>query len=282
MNKIKMVRSILPILILIVFAVTARAQDSFHNLDFESATISQTQSIGLVDSADALPHWSAFSGTNTPLAQVGFKAQIAGTPIALFATNGLTGTSIEGGFSVYLVGAGVDYPGGPLPFVPAASITQTGLVPATAQCVVFKARPGTSLLVLSLGGQAIPFVAVARGSNYNLYAGDVAPFVGQSLELRFTVGYRGTGWNLDSIAFTDQTRPALIPNHLDIGMFFDAIQLSFFAESNNNYNVEYVQDITNTDWVTIGPDIVGTGTTRVIFDTVTNSVSRRFYRLFTY
>ena len=185
------------ILILVVataITLTARGQDSFQNLSFESTSLSQTDPAGLVSASVALPYWTAFDGSGNPLLQIGYKFQFAGTPIALLDSNGQ--------FSVFLVGAGVSYPGGPLPFAPAASIAQTGMMPKTARYIFFKAKPGTSLLLLSLGGVNVPYTAVATKPDYTLFAGDVSSFAGQSLEMRFTVGYRGTGWILESIGFS--------------------------------------------------------------------------------
>jgi hypothetical protein len=270
----------------IAFAVASGfsvyGQGSFQNLNFEATTLLQAQPLGLVDANEALPDWSAFDGTNGPLSQVGFKAWIGGTPIALFATNGLTGTSIEGGFSVFLVGAGVNYPGGPLPFTPACSIAQTASLPSTVQSIIFKARPGTSILIVSLGGMNVPFSALSTKSDCTVYAGDVAPFAGRSLELKFTVGYRGTGWNLDSVEFVNQSIPAPLTNHLNISRVFDAVQLSFFTESNKTYQIEVATEVADTNWFPLGDEIIGTGTTRVRFDNSNDSSSQRFYRLLSY
>ena len=90
-----------------------------------------------------------------------------------------------------------------------AFIRQTGLVPDTAQSILFEAQPGTDSLVLTLGGQSLPFVALETTPNYTLYGGDVSAFAGQSLELEFAdwPSNSGTGWNLDSIEFSSQPVP---------------------------------------------------------------------------
>ncbi len=92
----------------------------------------------------------------------------------------------------------------------AVSIGQIGLVPASAQSILFKAQPGSDILTLTLGGQNIPFIALATEPNYTLYCGDISAFAGQLLELAFTAspGSLGqTGWNLDSIEFSSQPIP---------------------------------------------------------------------------
>src|SRR6478752_2180756 len=120
----------LSLLFLGVLCLTsARAQD-FQNLDFEWSLIDQSLHAGDVSVSDALPGWSVFISSNQ-LNQVGYNyGCIGGSCVAIVGTNSpYSPSSIEGNFSVFLqgglVGGATLYPG-------AASILQTGLVPASS------------------------------------------------------------------------------------------------------------------------------------------------------
>jgi hypothetical protein len=185
----------------------------FVNLDFESANISQNQGLGIVNTVDALPGWNVFDAADGPQTQMEFEGFIGGvglpTPwVTLLGTHNIgDGSSIEGGFSVYLSGIVVETPGEM--DAPAGSINQTGLVPANAQSILFKAQSGSfaASFVVTLDGQNIPYVPLATTPNYTLYGGDISAFAGQVSELAFTAGIYGIGWNLDSIEFSSQPVP---------------------------------------------------------------------------
>jgi hypothetical protein len=195
-----------------LLVISAQGQGSFQNLDFEAATISQSQAPGSVNITDALPGWNVYRGyvLNIPPPQIGFNNATSAVPqVTLLGMNGVDETSIEGGFSVFLEGLYVpSIEGGPP--LGDSSINQTGLVPAGTQSILFKAQPGTDSLLMSLDGQNIPFVALATGANYILYGGDISALANQfsqPLELEFTAEGMGTGWNLDSIEFSSQQVP---------------------------------------------------------------------------
>jgi hypothetical protein len=189
--------------------LSAHGQGAFQNLDFEAATISQSQGLGVVNSTDALPGWNVYFGTSGPQSQIDFGDMIVGSPmpwVVLFGTNNFgDGSSIESDFSVYLTGQQVESPGEA--DGPAGTISQTGLVPANAESILFKAQPGTASFVVSLDGQTIPFSALVTGPNYTLYGGNISAFAGQVSDMAFTAGIYGIGWNLDSIEFSSQAVP---------------------------------------------------------------------------
>ena len=208
----KKFRAVIQSTVMAVFALSAHGQGAFQNLDFESATISTTQSPEVVNSMDALPNWNVFYGTNGPAAQMYFNAFILadGNPppwVALSGTNGLMPASIEGNFSVYLTGREVGTPGEA--DAPAGSIGQTGLVPTNAESILFKAQSGSfaASFTVTLNGQNISYVALETEPTYTLYGGDISAFAGQTSDLAFTAGLYGSGWNLDSIEFSDQPVP---------------------------------------------------------------------------
>jgi hypothetical protein len=211
------IQCIIGFCIALSFILNVASGQDFVNLDFESATIPQSQPPGAVNTSDALPGWTAIYGLAAQT-QIAFNATISGIPqITLLGTNGIGATSIDGGYSVQLQGAVVQFPGGHNASVN-ASITQTGLVPTTSQAILFEAQPGTETLLVSIGGQNVPFIALSVEPNYTLYGGDVSAFANQTMTLDFTVVPTSltdqTGWNLDSIMFSSQPIPE--PNALGL------------------------------------------------------------------
>ena len=155
-------------------------QSTFQNLDFEGAQIVLID-FNTVATTNALPGWTAFSGTN----------QLSAVPYnnsAVINTVGLIGSNtfvISGSFSVLLAENGL--------------ISQTGLVPADTQMLLFK-ESSTSLspLLVSLGGQNLSYTALSSGPNYTLYGANVSTFAGQTATLSFL---GPSGGYLDDIQF---------------------------------------------------------------------------------
>jgi hypothetical protein len=92
------------------------------------------------------------------------------------------------------------------------SISQTGVVPASAESILFKAQNAGALLSgilsVSVGGQNIPFSALFTGSNYTLYGGDVSAFSGQSKQLVFSaLAGDNNYWEIDDIQFSQTAIP---------------------------------------------------------------------------
>jgi len=190
----------------------ALGQGSFQNLNFESALIDQTHAPGGVSTTDALPGWTAYSSTNQATQVLFNDFCLGATCISLLGTNSVFVSPIEGGFSVLLQG-GVSGPGTLHPT--AASIRQTGLVPALSRSIRFKAQLDTfgvpGVFSVSLDGVNIPYVSLSSGPNYTLYGGDISAFAGRTAELGFSV-FGGAGidysvWNLDSIEFSSLAIP---------------------------------------------------------------------------
>ncbi len=193
------------------FAVTVQccvfsvcAQGTFQNLNFEAAypNIQPTSPPGLYDVTTALPGWTAFYGTDQQT-QVGYNNISTGaTYILLIGTNDpYYVSSIGGRYSVLLQG-GVS--------AAYAAISQTGLVPATAESILFRAKEGAGPLILSMGGQSLPIFAVGSGSNYTLYGADISAYSGQTEQLEFSApsGYfANNNWMIDNIQFSSSPVP---------------------------------------------------------------------------
>jgi hypothetical protein len=178
-----------------------RAQGTFQNLNFESATIIPDPGGPYypysITTANALPGWSVFYGTTQQTEITYNDPALGSTWVTLLATNRLV---IAGNFSVILQGGLTETD---------ASIRQTSFVPVTAESIRFKAQPGLGSLLLSLGGQNIPFFALSTGSNYTLYGGDITAFAGQTELLTFSAIDIGGGnnWTIDDIQFSNSGVP---------------------------------------------------------------------------
>lgn len=197
--------------ILFAFSRTASGQN-FQDLNFEQAKIVRDTSSPYypyaVYTSDAIPGWTIagnFMGTN----EIFYDGLSLGAPsVALFGTNSAySPPPLDGKFSIGLYG-GVH--GGPYTPGPGVSISQTALVPASAESIFFKAQEtyGGETLLLSLGGQNISFSAISTTANYTLYGGDISAFAGQIETLTF---FAPTGinnyWELDDIQFSSMPVP---------------------------------------------------------------------------
>jgi len=173
----------------------------FINLNFESATIVPIMGSPLypyaIATTDALPGWTVTTyQQTTPATQITYNDPALGSSaVNLWATNG---QQISGNYSVLLQG-GVG---------PGVSINQSGSVPGGTQSLLFEAQPGLGTLLVSLGGQNIPFFAIGTGPNYTLYGGDASMFAGQNDQLIFSaVGGGDNNWNIDNIVFSPSPIP---------------------------------------------------------------------------
>ena len=193
------------ILVKILFASLVLWQSAqgqgFVNLNFENAVITADPSSpyypNAVYASNAIPGWTA-TGFIGPYDILYNSASLGSSSVSILGTNGFP-SSLYGNFSVYLYGGDT---------ATSASISQTGIVPASAESVLFwsqdNGQPAVTLLV-SLGGQNIPFFALSTGANRTtLYGGNIpSAFAGQSEQLTFSaLEGLNNAWNIDDIQFS--------------------------------------------------------------------------------
>jgi hypothetical protein len=190
---------------------SVRGQSSFLNLNFEAATLSPLpigQNGSHVPFTSALPGWTGYLGSiqaNTALQNnvtLGAPSINILGPLA-WNYNPFGPSAIDGNYAVMLQ-SGSDVAG-----LVDTSIAQIGMVPATAQSLLFKAFAIREFSV-SLGGQALSLVTVNSTTNYSVFAADISSFAGQTAELRFTAifGNSRPGFlTLDSIMFSPTPVP---------------------------------------------------------------------------
>ena len=215
------------ILAVVVLAsgTVAKAQGTFQNLTFEAANI--VPIVGSPDYpyavtvADALPGWTVDYGT-VPQTQILYNDPSLGTTAVTLLANGY-GPPIDGNYSVLLQGGVI----GSTPT--AASISQTGLIPATAETLSFEL--GTSFggfgsLDVFIGTQSIPISAMGTGANYTLYGGDISAWAGLTEQLTISAPGLSGNWEIDDISFSTNVvaspEPSIVALSAIGGLLFGA------------------------------------------------------------
>ncbi|HAO78405.1 MAG TPA: hypothetical protein DCQ92_05395 [Verrucomicrobia subdivision 3 bacterium] len=201
-----MKKTLLALALMTIWTGLSQAQGTFQNLDFESAQIifNDPPYYKSIATTNALPDWSAFSGT-TQLTNIPYGAGGIFAPVILYSQT--NGGSLSGNYSVVLShgGSGSGAP-------QAGSISQTGLVPADVLSLLFEV--GTYFysgpLTVSLGGQDLSYITISNALNYTLYGAAIPfSFAGQTETLTFTAGVNG-GYavaELDNIQFSTLSVP---------------------------------------------------------------------------
>jgi hypothetical protein len=195
----------------------------FVNLDFEQANLSPVppgQYGSFVPITKGLPGWTGYLGTN-PVTQVLQNNYTLGDACIDIIGPSSTSGIIEGRYTVVLE-EGVP-PGNPFAAAINASISQLGLVPATANSLQFK-ESGNVAFTVSFAGQRLNLIPLGVGNgvglNYTLYGADISQFAGQAGTLTITE-LAGPGTvpatpdYFDSIVFS----PQIVPEPNALGLF---------------------------------------------------------------
>lgn len=196
---------------LLVLTQSGLAQ-GFVNLNFESANVSgYSPDSSDVPTTSALPGWTAFysnsSGINVA-SQVWYDGiSLGGNIISVIDANAPSFSPIQGQYSAFLFGGlGTDDQ------LYSAGISQTSLVPAGTQSLLFDAYVSGASFIVSLGGQAINMTPIESFSNYTLYGGNIPSIMaGQSETLSFVeppaAGSQPSMFELDNIQFSTTAVP---------------------------------------------------------------------------
>jgi len=197
----------------------------FLNLAFELADTSQAVGGDRLAQSDAIPYWTASDGSGRLTPSVTYNFYLAGPGGQIGLYDGGPGgfyllpAPLHGLYSVFL-GSGHDWPGGGEGSGD-EFISQTGQVSTFANSIWFMTSNGGLLpgwdapyeLILSLGGQRIPYIEVARDDTSITYAASVSSFAGDIVELRFYLHNLaaapdgGILLGLDNIYFSSQIVP---------------------------------------------------------------------------
>jgi hypothetical protein len=207
-----------------MFAViSAHAQDAFHNLNFEQATVTASGPEpypNFVPIGSALPGWTAYLGTQQ-ITQVGYNSPtLSVATVCLIGTTWNTSDVQDYGFGIIDGNYSVDLETGITPLNPTtsyinASIEQNGTVPSTTASLQFKeAGFGPGPVSVSFDGNALVPVALSSGVSadglpYTLFGVNISAWAGHAGELEFstssTVDYAYA--ELDDITFSPMAVP---------------------------------------------------------------------------
>jgi hypothetical protein len=190
-------------LVSVSVVLSALAQGSFENMNFELANPGTFSSFS-VPVSNALPYWKVSLG-EVQQTDVGYNAFSTGATSVTLVGPGYG--PIDGNYSVLLYGGET---------ASSASISQTGLIPAGTQSLFFDV--GTSLyseaLEVLIGNQSIPFSAVGSGPNYTRYGANISAWAGDTEQLTFWAleeTSEPNEWELDDIIFSPNAVPEPSP-----------------------------------------------------------------------
>ena len=191
---------------LVCAVLSTQAQGTFQNLGFESANLTPIpagQYGGFVPIANALPGWTGFLGTNQVTQVLHNIYTLGNASIDILGPNWSFWSLIEGQYTLVLQPGAIPPQFGNF----SASITQTGLVPADAKSLQFKAALFSPVTV-SLAGQTLSLVPLVTGPNYTLYGADISSLAGQSGALTITaLAAPNTTASFDSFVFSSMPVP---------------------------------------------------------------------------
>lgn len=221
MNRQATISTVICVLwVALLASFSAQAQNSFQNLDFESANVPASPAEfypNFVSVGSALPGWRAYLGADRQT-QVGYNAPANST--ASITLMGPTWSTTYTGryYGVGIIGGNysVDLQTGASPSNLGdinASIEQTGSVPSDVKSLQFNALETTPLTV-SFNGNSLMPVALSSGVSadgvpYTSYGADISAWAGQTGELEFTADFNGS-FNfvvVDDISFSTTAVP---------------------------------------------------------------------------
>jgi hypothetical protein len=201
---------------------------AFKNLNFEQATIVSApagytpfDASPPISAASALPSWTVREDGIVCNAIWGEPKALDETAVALLtATNGFYPghVPLQGSYSLQFSA----YAGAPPPYFHTASISQTGLVPATARSIQFliKSPPAANGVIqatpiVTINGTTLSIFPQSTSAGIITMAADVSAYAGSTVDLTFLCqGTLGSDFfhvenyfTLDDIRFSTQIVP---------------------------------------------------------------------------
>ena len=169
----------------IFLIASARAQGTFQNLDFESATLPPVPTS--LQFGSAFPGWTGCVG-GVPLGTALYNNEfLDSSGISIVDRNSIAGSVIQGNYTAILQ-AGLAL-GTPQPAD--TTLSQTGLVPSGTQSLLFQARftfgQSPTSFAVTMDGQNLSLVPQSSSGGNTLYSADVRQWAGQTATLDFTV-----------------------------------------------------------------------------------------------
>jgi PEP-CTERM motif len=194
--------------VVLLAALSAQAQGTFQNLNFGQAdplSAGNPNNPNSVTAASALPYWTVTYG-GVQQTDINYNYPSTGAPLVTLLGPGDVwfNPPPDGTYYVLLQG-GVE------PFVP-ASISQTGLIPAGMQSLLFEAPLGTpsGQLEVLVGTQSLALTDEGTGPGYTMYGANISAWAGQTEDLTFSALTSNSGennWEISDISFSPNAVP---------------------------------------------------------------------------
>jgi hypothetical protein len=168
------------------------------NLNFEAANVPVVPAGHFgsdVAVGDGVPGWTVSLGGIQQSTMLHNNMSLGAAEVAIYGPQWYPVVILEGSYSVSLQHSTA----GPST---TAAIGQTGQVPQTAESLRFYGDTPNGSYVVTFAGQPISLVTLGSTSTYNIFAGDISAFAGQTGELLF----QGDG-ELDNISFSNLRVP---------------------------------------------------------------------------
>ena len=200
----------------LAFSFAAHGQGTFQNLGFEAASLVPIpgDGFGRVQFDAAFPNWIGYVGgvqqgsalyNSTFLDSAGIGIIDNNFPGTFNASAGV----LAGSYSAILQ-AGVSL-NNPSPTLVDTTLSQTSLVPVSANSLRFRVYYWPNPLLIFLGGQRLPLVELQSAANYTLLGADVRAWQGQVARLDFhllhPLAFINNTIKLDAIQFSVQPIP---------------------------------------------------------------------------
>jgi hypothetical protein len=186
----------IPLIVALVFAVRIGVSQGFVNLNFEAA-----KNLGVPGSFTQLSATNAFPGWTVSAYYILYDdVSLSGYDVSIIDTNTpYYTTPIQGKYYAMLIP--VNLPG----YGYYTSIGQTGQIPLSAESISFWGNIGS--IQITFNGQPLSFVITDTTPNYFIYGADISAYAGQTGQLLFSVPPQSSGGILDNIQFSSTPVP---------------------------------------------------------------------------
>lgn len=210
----RIIKNTILIILILILRQNAGAQ-GFANLNFENATFVIDPSGAFypysVYASNAIPGWTAYISGIPQTDVLSNNITLGDAAISLQGTNGFE-PALAGHYSILLQATFFSTQ------TNSAAIGQTGLIPGTAQSLVFFGNTSLSGIAndmeITFNGSNVPYFAIGSGAGYTIYGANISGFAGDTGQLLFTT-YNNTYAELDNIQFSSSAVPE--PSGLALG-----------------------------------------------------------------
>jgi hypothetical protein len=202
-DPVKTRRLIYGFSVVLLAALSTQGQGAFQNLNFENANpvIDPNSPYYPYDitTTSALPNWTVTIGSSQPTDITENDPATGSTWVMLCGPNSQFGfVPLAGNYSVLLQGGGT---------AATAAISQTGLIPPTAQTLLIDVAAFGGQFNVYIGNQSLALTPVATNPNYTEYGAAVSAWAGLKEQLTISVPEFSGNFEFDDITFSPNAVP---------------------------------------------------------------------------